>query len=177
MDSEKLHIYEILARQHEPMLLAYVMSLVSDRQLAEDIAQETFLIAYRKISTLKNPESFGRWLRGIARLQVFVSLRKRGAEIPFEPEVLDGMEDVFNSLEQHRETEQWQERFRLVEDCFRELPEKLRQVCQLHYFDDQKTQSIADALRVGLSAVLKRLERARDAIRLCVQKRLKMEDA
>ena len=45
MDSEKLHIYEILARQHEPMLLAYVMSLVSDPQLAEDIAQDTFLLA------------------------------------------------------------------------------------------------------------------------------------
>ena len=55
MDSEKVHIYEILARQHEPMLLAYVLSLVSDRQLAEDIAQDTFLIAYRKIATLNWP--------------------------------------------------------------------------------------------------------------------------
>ena len=33
MDSEKLHIFEILAKQHEPMLLAYVLSLVSDPQL------------------------------------------------------------------------------------------------------------------------------------------------
>jgi RNA polymerase sigma-70 factor (ECF subfamily) len=177
VDSEKLHIYEILARQHEPMLLAYVLSLVSDLQLAEDIAQDTFLIAYRKISTLHKPDSFGAWLRGIARWEVLAALRKRGTEIPFEPAVLEGMEDVFASLEQQQTTEKWQERFQVVEDCFRELPEKLHRVCQLHYFEDQKAQDIAAALHIGLSAVLKRLERARDAIRKCVQKRLKMENA
>lgn len=175
MDSEKLHIYEILARQHQPMLLAYVMSLVSDPQLAEDIAQETFLIAYRKIATLQNPDSFGAWLRGIARWETFAAFRKRRREIPFEPAVLEGMEDVFASLEQQQATEKWQERYQIVEDCFRELPEHLQRVCQLHYFEDQKTQNIADALQLGLSAVLKRLERARDAIRRCVEKHLKME--
>jgi RNA polymerase sigma-70 factor (ECF subfamily) len=157
------------------MLLAYVLSLVSDPQLAEDIAQDTFLIAYRKIATLKNPDAFGAWLRGIARWEAFAALRKRGAEIPFEPAVLEGMEDVFASLEQQRETERWQERFQAVEDCFRELPDKLQTVCQLHYFEDWKTQAIADHLKVGLSAVLKRLERARDAVRQCVERRLKLE--
>ena len=75
MASEQLHIYEILAKQHEPMLLAYILSLVADAQLAEDIAQETLLIAYRKIGTLKKPESFGAWLRGIARFEIFAALR------------------------------------------------------------------------------------------------------
>lgn len=175
MNADKLHIYEILARQHEPMLLAYVLSLVSDPQLAEDIAQDTFLIAFRKITTLKNPDAFGAWLRGIARWEAFAALRKRRMEIPFEPAVLEGMEDVFAALEQQRATERWQERFQAVEDCFRELPEKLQVVCRLHYFDDQRTQDIADRLSVGLSAVLKRLERARDALRQCVERRLKLE--
>ena len=66
-EPDNIHIYEILAKQHEPMLLAYILSLVPDRTLAEDIAQETFLIAYRKISTLEKKEAFAAWLRGIAR--------------------------------------------------------------------------------------------------------------
>jgi hypothetical protein len=54
-DLERIHIFEILARQHEPMLLAYVLSFVpQDRHLAEDIVQNTFLIAYRKISALRD---------------------------------------------------------------------------------------------------------------------------
>jgi hypothetical protein len=49
-DLEKIHIFEILARQHEPMLLPYVLSFIpQDRHLTEDIVQITFLIAYRKI--------------------------------------------------------------------------------------------------------------------------------
>src|SRR5260221_14437188 len=118
------------------MLLAYVRSLVPDRELAEDIAQDTFVIAYQKISALEKPELFGAWLRGIARREVFTALRKCGREISFEPGVLEGVEDVFASLEQRDDSERWQERFQLVEDCFQQLPEKLQEVCQLHYFED-----------------------------------------
>src|SRR4051794_11326490 len=148
MDPEKLHIYEILARQHESMLLAYVMSLVSDPQLAEDIAQDTFLIAYRKISTLRNTAAFGSWLRGIARWEVFAALRKRGREILLEPAVFEGMEDVFAAFEEQAATEEWQQRFQAVEECFQSLPEKLKTVCQLHYFQDETTQAVSDRLQV-----------------------------
>jgi RNA polymerase sigma-70 factor (ECF subfamily) len=175
VQSEPLHIFEILAKQHEPMLLAYIMSLISDRQLAEDIAQETLIVAYRSISTLKKPDSFGAWLRGIARLKVLTAIRKRGTEIPFEPAVLEGVEDVFQALEQNGATERWEERFQLVQDCFEKLPERLQQVCRLHYFEDKPTRDIAQVLHLALGAVLKRLERARDAIRDCVQKRLRLE--
>jgi RNA polymerase sigma factor (sigma-70 family) len=177
VNSEKLHVFEILARQHEPMLFAYAISLIpEDRQLAEDVVQETFLIAYRKISTLQKEASFGPWLRGIARFEVYAALRKRGREVLFEPAVLEGMEDVFGGLEEQNAMDRWQDRFQLVEDCFQALPERLRQVCQLHYFEDRNTGDAARFLRIALSAVLKRLERARNAIRDCVEKRLKLED-
>ena len=157
------------------MLLAYIFSFVHDAQLAEDIAQETFLIAYRKLAALDSPESFGVWLRRIARLEIFNALRGRSPEIPFEPAVLEGIDTVFASLDQQSSTEKWQERFGLVEECFQALPAKLQEVCRLHYFEDQRAQAIADSLHLGLAAVLKRLERARDAIRDCVQNRLKLD--
>lgn len=172
MAADKLHIFEILAREHEPMLMAYLLSLISDRQLAEDVAQETFLIAYRKIGSLKKTESFGAWLRGIARREALAAFRAQAREVPCEPAMLEGIEDVFRSLEQKQAAEGWEERFNLVEKCFQQLPDTLRAVCQLHYFDDQKAREIADQLKIGLSAVLKRLERARDAIRDCVLKHL-----
>jgi RNA polymerase sigma-70 factor (ECF subfamily) len=172
-EPDKLHLYEILAREHEPMLMAYILALVPDPALAEDIAQETFLIAYRKISTLRKEESFGAWLRGIARFEVLAALRQRANEVPCEPAVLDSMEEVFHNFEQARPTEQWEERFKLVEDCFKLLPEALHTVCRLHYFEDRKAREIAEQLALGLSAVLKRLERARQAIRDCVEGRLK----
>ena len=178
MSSEKLHIFEILARQHEPMLFAYVLSLIpEDRQLAEDIVQEAFLIAYRRIGTLKKNAAFGAWIRGIARFEVYAELRRRGRELILDPATLEGMEDVFGGLENQTAVDTWQERFELVQNCFRGLPEKLQQVCRLHYFEGRHAKDAATILQIALSAVLKRLERARDAIRECVEKHLKIEES
>lgn len=174
MSNQPLHIYEILATQHEPMLVAYVLSLTSDPHLAEDIVQETLLIAYRKIETLRKPEAFGAWLRGIARRETLTALRRQGRDQLLEPELLEGVEDVFSSFEQLEWTERWQERFQVVERCFQLLPAKLRQVCSLHYFEDRATRDIAAELHLGLSAVLKRLERARSALKDCVEKQLRI---
>jgi RNA polymerase sigma factor (sigma-70 family) len=172
-DPDKLRLFEILAHEHEPMLMAYVLALVADPALAEDIAQQSFLIAFRKISSLQKIESFPAWLRGIARFEVLAALRKQRAEIPFEPAVMDAMEEAFRAFEQSGPSESWEERFKLVEECFQRLPETLRAVCQLHYFEDRKAREISEQLQVGLSAVLKRLERARQAIKDCVLGRLK----
>lgn len=154
------------------MLLAYIFSLVPDSTLAEDIAQQTFLIAYRKIDTLKDPAAFPAWLRGIARLETYSALRRRGREFPVEPAALDQLDEAYRSFEEHIPVETWEERFRVVEQCFDQLPDTLKTVCRMHYFENRKAREIADRQGLSLSAVLKRLERARTAIRDCVRKHL-----
>jgi RNA polymerase sigma-70 factor (ECF subfamily) len=172
-DPDKLRIFEILAKQHEPMLMAYILSLIPDRTLAQDIAQQTLVIAYRKISLLERNEMFPAWLRGIARLEVLSTLRRRPAEIPIEPAVIGAMDEAFRALELGAPGDSWEDRFKLVEQCFEALPPDFKQVCQLHYFDERKAREIADQLQIALATVLKRLERARHAIKSCVEGRLK----
>jgi len=173
--SQSLHIFEVLAKQHEPMLLAYLFSIVSDHKLAEDVAQQTLLIAYRKIDSLEDPAAFPAWLRGIARLEALSSIRKQGREFPVEPEVLQQLDEVYRQFEEQRPAESWEERFHLVEECFGRLPETLQTVCRLHYFENLKAREIAGMLALNLNAVLKRLERARVSIRDCVQRRVTAE--
>src|SRR5882672_8112685 len=170
--SQSLHIFEVLAKQHEPMLMAYLQSLVADHKLAEDIAQQTLLIAYRKINTLKDPAAFPAWLRGIARLEALAAMRRQGREFPVEPEVLQQMDEVYRQFEEQTPANTWEERFHLVEDCYSLLPETLQTVCRLHYFEDRKAWQIAEMLTINLNAVLKRLERARGAIRDCVENKI-----
>jgi RNA polymerase sigma factor (sigma-70 family) len=154
------------------MLMAYLQSLVSDYKLAEDVAQQTLLIAYRKIHTLKDPAAFPAWLRGIARLEAFAAMRRLRREFPVEPEVLQQMEEVYRQFEEQQPADTWEERFHLVEDCYGRLPESLQVVCRMHYFEDCKAWQIAERLAINLNAVLKRLERARGAIRDCVENKL-----
>lgn len=170
--SQSLHIFEVLAKQHEPMLLAYISSIVSDRSLVEDIAQQTLLIAYRKIDSLDDPSAFPAWLRGIARLEAFTAMRKQGREVVVEPDAIQQMDEVYQQFEEQFPAESWEERFHLVEECYEKLPETLQTVCRLHYFEDRKAREIASSLTINLNAVLKRLERARIAIRDCVFRRI-----
>ncbi len=168
--------YEDLVRRNEAMLLAYVLGIVRDPTLAEDVTQEALVIGCRKYSTLVKKESAGAWLRTIARNLALHELRRRNLEMPFDENTILGMEDIFQALEPAPASELWNERLKLVEDCFQRLPDKLREVCQRHYFEDQPLRQITDLMRIGLDAVKKRLERARNAIRECLEKRLRLED-
>jgi RNA polymerase sigma-70 factor (ECF subfamily) len=173
---EALEIYEVLVKEHEGMLQAYLLGVVGDSELAEDIAQEAFIQAYRKLATLKKKEAFAAWLRAIARNIAFAELRRRGREIATDPEVIQGMEEVFAVFDSHSKGNRWEERVAVVERCFKALPETLSTVCKLHYFEDHLVKDIANLLRISLSAVLKRLERARNAIRRCVERKLGLEE-
>lgn len=175
--SHSLHIFEVLAKQHEPMLMAYLHSLVADHKLAEDIAQQALLIAYRKINTLADPAAFPAWLRGIARLEALAAMRRQRRELPVEPDVLQQMDEVYRQIEEENPSGTWEEKFHLVEDCYVRLPETLQTVCRLHYFEDRKAWQIAELLTINLNAVLKRLERARGAIRDCVQTKIAARQA
>jgi RNA polymerase sigma-70 factor (ECF subfamily) len=177
MSNDPLHIFEVLAKQHEAMLLAYVSAIVPDRGLAEDVAQQSFVIAWRKLDQLQDPAAFPAWLRGIARLEAMNALRRAARETPVEPEALAQLEEAFHGFETARPAETWEERFRHLHACFEELPEPLRDVCRRHYFEDAKAREIAAALEASLAAVLKRLERARAALRDCIRRRLAAEPA
>ncbi len=77
-------------RYHSPMVaLAY--SMLADRDLAEDAAQEVFAIACRDIGSLKSKERFAAWLAGICRnisRQMLRAGKSRGIAPDNEPAVV-----------------------------------------------------------------------------------------
>ena len=122
-----LDAYEILIREHEQMLQSYLLVMVHDPSLAEDLAQQAFVQAYQKLSTLKKKESFAAWLRTIARNLAINELRHRKHEVPTDPAVIEGMEDIFLRLDAPGTADTWAERVRAVELCFEKLSEVLQQ--------------------------------------------------
>jgi RNA polymerase sigma-70 factor (ECF subfamily) len=172
---DEIDVYEILVREHEPMLLAYVCGLVHDHALAEDVCQEAFIQGFRKLSTLQKQDSFAAWIRAIARNAAFGELRRRGREAPTQPALIAGMEEVFTALDRD-DGGGWQSRVQALRACFDLLPEPLRACCRLHYFDGRATADIASSIGSSLAAVLKRLQRAREALATCIGRRLKLAE-
>lgn len=68
--------FETLMRRHEQRILYVLLRLSGDRALAEDLCQETFLRAWRKLDTFQGTGSFAGWLLRLAH-NVFLADRRR----------------------------------------------------------------------------------------------------
>ena len=68
--------FSLLVDRHHRQVIRYVSGLVHDHQMADDIAQDTFLAAYQSLSHFNNQSEFSTWLLGIARNKAMSALRK-----------------------------------------------------------------------------------------------------
>ena len=68
--------FDILVEKYEKSVHAFAWQQIGDFHYAEEITQDTFLRAYQKLSTLKNPSQFPRWLYVIAKRLCLNWLRK-----------------------------------------------------------------------------------------------------
>jgi RNA polymerase sigma-70 factor, ECF subfamily len=139
-------------RYHGPMVaLAY--SMLADRDLAEDAAQEAFVIACRHIGDLRSKERFAAWLAGICRntSRQMLRARKRRGVAP-DNEAVDVRRD---------DTEERQEAIRRAVWSLRE-PE--RELIVMRYFDGFSQAQISDVLGLSSQAVNGRLVRAKRKI-------------
>lgn len=123
---------------------------------ADDAVQEAFLRAFAQLRTLREPAKFGPWLLTIVRHEAarFVVRRKStlGADATAAPEAA-------TTPDPSR-----QEVHALLRSRIEQLPESAREVLLLHYFAGRTTREIAELLDLRQAAVLKRLQRAREAL-------------
>lgn len=82
--------FRLIFDRYSRPVLGFIFDMVGDRSLAEDLAQETFVRAFRGLSTLREETKLSTWLFGIARNCALEQLRSRrrdanNVEIDAEP--------------------------------------------------------------------------------------------
>jgi RNA polymerase sigma-70 factor (ECF subfamily) len=161
--------FEILAAEYRPMILSYLRAVLDDGHLAEDLTQETFLVAQRKIESFDTSRNFGAWLRGIARNNVLQD-RRTAARHPLvvDSDIVEGMEQVYDMFDDAPGP--WQSRTRRVRDCIGQLNDSLRSAFVAVYGREESIREAAARMGISFAAVAKRLSRARELIRECVER-------
>jgi RNA polymerase sigma-70 factor, ECF subfamily len=134
-----------LFRRHEHQVLRWCKRFTRDPEVAADVAQESFLRAYRSLDLYRGECSFSTWLYAIARNQCYSELQRRAA-VPSSEELVKHFRALDNSqdeleLEQDR-AESW--RFLL-----RTLNPIEARVLLLHYGDDLPLRQVNS--RLGLT--------------------------
>ena len=143
-----------LCERYYSAMVAIAYSQLADRGLAEDAAQEAFLVAFRDISRLKKASHFGRWLAKISRniASDMAKARRRDKHIPIED-----CDFVSNDKDEKDNVD-------VVRRVISELPAKIREVIYLRYYEKMSYQKISNMLGISQEAVNGRLRRAKKTI-------------
>src|SRR5260221_6111091 len=162
--------FEALVREHHRRLLAYGLALTRRNEVAEDLVQDALLIAHRDLGKFDADRDFGAWVRGIVRMKYLEWTRSHRTERMSESQLeeLDA---------RHRDWDRAAEESRgddleALRRCREELGEHIADTLDLYYSDRHSCAEIAARLNVTEVVVRKRLQRARDVLGDCLQKRL-----
>ena len=156
--------FSILVQKYQKSVHALVWRKIGDFHYAEEIAQDTFLKAYKKLSTLKDPNQFAGWLYVIAnRLCINWMRKKKPAMQSLEGTSVGEIEkfSYAHYVSEHRETEAAERRSEIVEQLLARLPESERTVVTLYYLGEMNAKEIGKFLGVSVKTVHSRLHRAR----------------
>jgi RNA polymerase sigma-70 factor (ECF subfamily) len=162
--------FEALVHRYEKELFGYLRNYLGDASMAEDVFQQTFLQVYLKCDQFEPQRKFRPWLYAVATNQAIDYQRHYGrhrtTSLDRQMSHHDSAEngsfgELFDSpqrgpVEESQSLEQAEEVRRAVDD----LPEQIKQVVLLVYFQGMKYREAARALGVPLGTVKSRLHGA-----------------
>jgi len=137
--------FNLLVRQWEKPIYNFILRIVGDRDEAMDLCQDTFMKAYRELSTLKDRDRFSAWLYRIAHNTCYSRLRKDIGKtfVELQPETSSARSPVDSQL--------------AVEKALQHLPEEQREAVVLKVYHELKFEEIAQIQGAPVSTVKSRL--------------------
>ena len=166
-----LNDFGVLVDEHQSVIRAFVAARLDDPFEAQDLAQETFLVAYRKLDEVDLSRPLRPWLLGIASNLVRNHRRKHRAVTLNQA---DG--ELHQLLEAEVESigGRWQDAPLLdaLESCLSRLGDEARELLRLRYEEGLEIADIGAAQGSKHSAITMKLYRLREQLRQCIERRL-----
>jgi RNA polymerase sigma-70 factor (ECF subfamily) len=161
--------FDLLVRKYQHKVFAIISRYVHNHAEAQDVAQDTFLRAYRALATFRGDSAFYTWLYTIATNTAKNHLVSLGRRPPGDDIQIDDAAQFESAMRlrdpatPEREMMR-QEIERAVTSAVDKLPEELRQAITLREVDGLSYEEIAQAMNCPIGTVRSRIFRARDAI-------------
>jgi len=165
--------YGLLVLKYQRRIERLIGRMVRDTDLVEDIAQETFIRAYRALAQFRGEAQFYTWLYRIAvntAKKALVDLKRdplvsenalRGAE---DEDETSAVENELTSAETPETVLAAKEIAAAVNSAMEALPEELRQAVTLREIEGLSYEEIAEVMNCPIGTVRSRIFRAREAI-------------
>ena len=161
---------DIVTRYHR-RIVGYIVGLVVDRHMADEIAQEVFLTAHQSLEKFDHRSSFVTWLIGIARNKSISALRRQNARR--HREAIAGQQIIRNwELECAEASRSNQlDQIDALQLCIENLKPKHRELLDRRYQDNESIVSIAKTMNRQATSVRMIFMRLRTALAECVNRK------
>jgi len=174
--AEEQAAFDELVRRYKDRLFLFILQMVKDRALAQDMLQETFIRLWRHKQKYRNIARFSTWVFTIAGNLVRSEMRRQSREqrVDLEPrtpddrpmELADQGPAVDSLVHRNMQVEQ-------VRAAIDRLPDEFREVILLREIEELSYEEIVEMLHVPLGTVKSRINRARARLALLLQKQIK----
>jgi RNA polymerase sigma-70 factor (ECF subfamily) len=156
--------YEKLYDRYAPLIRAVCYDKAGNLADAQDLAQDVFMRAYENLDNLRDPDRFGRWLIGIARLRC-KEWRRRSSRRRGENVELGNVQPIAPDRQDNGQLER-------VRRTIAMLPERERLALHTFYLQEQSADDARRIMGLSRSGFYRALERARKQLAaLLVQQR------
>lgn len=154
-----------------PKVSAFVAGVVRDFKDRDDVLQEIAVAVIDSFASYDQARSFDAWAMGVAKNQVSVYLRKRRRHrAVFDETTTEHLEAAFAELPKEES-----QALGFLQDCLSQMDGRSRELCTLRYEQDLKPAAISEALEMTGTSVRKALQRVRENLRKCVDRKAAAE--
>lgn len=148
--------FSLIVDAYKNMVFTLCIQLMKDNMLAEEIAQDVFLKAYRNLHAFKRESKFSTWLYKIAYNTCLSALRKKKIEFGELNESIHGNDsnNAFDELVK-------EDRNSMIKDLLLNLKEDDRVIIQLFFLEEQSIKEIAHITGMTDSNIKVKLHRSK----------------
>jgi len=150
-----------IVSRYQSLICSLAYSATGSLSQSEDLAQDTFVAAWKQLAGLREPEKLRAWLCGIARNLINNSLRKQGCEPSHHAEPLEEIAESRSPEPLPVENTISKEEAQILWHALERIPEIYREPLILFYREHQSIETVAASLDLTEDAVKQRLSRGR----------------
>jgi len=155
----------------QPVVSAFVISVVRDFSARDDVLQEVAVAVIESFDSYDPQRPFVAWAMGIAQNKVRQYLRRiQRDRLVFDDDVLVHLAAAFEE-----ESAEQSQSLAFLRSCLEQLEGRSRKLCELRYGSDLKPAAMAESLGMTANTVAKALQRIRDQLRACIERKVAVE--
>ncbi|MES2812900.1 MAG: RNA polymerase sigma factor [Bacteroidota bacterium] len=166
--------FATLVDRYKDMVFTLALKMVTNREEAEEIAQDTFIKVYSSLNKFKGESKFSTWVYKITYNTCLDSLKKSKRE-KNTSYIEDFSEHQVKEIESALDTIDEKERNQVIQNCLEQLPNDEAFLLTLYYFDGQSVDEISKVMNNSVSNIKVKLFRTRKKLASILKERLEPE--